>query len=102
MECSLPGSSVHGILQPRLLERVAIPFLGDLPDPGIKPRSPKLQADSLLAEPQGKLKNTGVGGLGLIARLGRSPRKGKGYSLQYPGLVNSMDCIVHGVAKSRT
>ena len=34
--------------------------------------------------------------------LGRSPREGKGYPLQYSGLENSMDCIVHGVAKSQT
>ena len=37
MNCSLPGSSVHGILQARILEWVATP--GDLPDPGIKPVS---------------------------------------------------------------
>ena len=37
------------------------PSPGDLPNPGIKPRSPALQADSLPAEPQGKPKNTGVG-----------------------------------------
>jgi len=125
--------------------------------------------DSLPAEPQGKLKNTGVGGLsllqrifltqelnqglphcrqilyqlsyqgspfyivyyhktlisiiaviiiilifilqtlsfeslllGLIPGLGRSPGEGKGYPLQYSGLENSMDCIVHGVVKGRT
>ena len=40
--------------------------------------------------------------LGLIPRLGRSPGEGKGYALQYSGLENSRDCIVHGVAKSRT
>ena len=40
MDCSLPGSSVHGILQARILERVAIPFSRDLLDPGIEPRSP--------------------------------------------------------------
>ena len=40
--------------------------------------------------------------LGSIARLERSPGEGKGYPLQYSGLENSMDCIVHGVAKSRT
>ena len=34
--------------------------------------------------------------------LGRSPREGKGYPLQYSGRENCMDCIVHGVAKSRT
>ena len=37
--------------------------------------------------------------LGSIPGLGRSPGEGKGYPLQYPGLENSMDCIVHAVAK---
>ena len=37
MDCSQPGSSVHGILQERTLEWVAISFSGDLPDPGIEP-----------------------------------------------------------------
>ena len=40
--------------------------------------------------------------LGLITGLGGSPGKGKGYPLQYSGLENAMDCIVHGVTKSRT
>ena len=43
-----------------------------------------------------------AGDLGLIPGLGRSPREVNGYLLQYSGLENSMDCIVHGVAKSRT
>ena len=43
-----------------------------------------------------------AGDLGLIPGLGRSPGEGKGYPLQYSGLENSMDCIVHGVTKSRT
>ena len=51
MHCSPPGSSVHGILQARILEWVAIPSLWDHLDPGIEPRSPALQADSLLSEP---------------------------------------------------
>jgi len=42
------------------------------------------------------------GDLGLIPGLGRSPGEGKCYPLQYPGLENSMDSIVHGVTKSRT
>ena len=42
MDCSLPGSSVHGIFQARILEWVAISSPGDLPDPGIEPRSPTL------------------------------------------------------------
>ena len=41
-------------------------------------------------------------GPGSIPGLGRSAREGIGYPLQYSGLENSMDCIVHGVAKSRT
>ena len=41
-----------------------------------------------------------VGDLGLICGLGRSPGEGNGYSLQYSGLENSMDCIVHRVTKS--
>jgi len=47
--------TIHGILQARILEWVfPFPFPGDLPNPGIKPRSPALKADSLPAEPQGK------------------------------------------------
>ena len=56
MCCSPPGSSVHGILQARILEWVAIPFSRGSPDPGVKPGSPALQADSLPSEPQGSLK----------------------------------------------
>ena len=54
MDCSLPGSSVHGIFQARVLEWVAISFSRDLPDPGMEPRSPTLQADTLPSEPLGK------------------------------------------------
>ena len=43
-----------------------------------------------------------VGDLGSIPGLGRSSEEGNGYPLQYSSLGNSMDCIVHGVAKSRT
>ena len=43
-----------------------------------------------------------AGNLGSIPGLGRSPGEGKGYPLQYSDLENSMDCIVHGVAKSWT
>ena len=50
----------------------------------------------------GKESACNAGDLGLILGSGRSPGEGKGYPLQYSGLENSMDCIVHGVAKSRT
>ena len=46
MDCSPPGSSVHGILQARILEWVAIPFSRDLPNPGIKLGFHTLQEDS--------------------------------------------------------
>ena len=45
------------------------PSPGDLPNPGIKPRSPTLQLDSLPAEPQGKPKNTRVGSLSLLQQI---------------------------------
>ena len=50
----------------------------------------------------GKESACNAGDLGLIPGLGRSPGEGKGYSLQYSGLENSMECIIHGVTKSRT
>ena len=56
MSKSLPpvDYTVRGILQARILEWIAFPPPGDLPKPGIKPRCPGLQVDSLPAEPQGK------------------------------------------------
>ena len=61
VDCSLPGSSVYGILQARILEWVAkywselpFPSPGDPPDSGIEPGSPILQADPLTSEPPGK------------------------------------------------
>ena len=59
--------TVHGILQARTLE-----WAGNLPNPGIKPRSPTLQADSLPAEPPGKPNNTGVGSLSFSRGSSRS------------------------------
>ena len=52
MDCSPQGSSIHGILRGRILEWVTFP--SDLPNPGIEPGSPALQADSLPPEPLGK------------------------------------------------
>ena len=50
----------------------------------------------------GKESACNTGDLGSIPELGRSPGEEKGYPLQYSGLENSMDCVVHGVAESRT
>ena len=64
-----PMDVVHGILQARILDWVAFPFSRDLPNSGIEPRSPTLEADSLPAEPQWKPKNTGVGSLSLLQQI---------------------------------
>ena len=52
--CNPIDYTVHGILQARILEWVAFPSPGDLPNPGIEPRSPSLQVDSLPTELSGK------------------------------------------------
>ena len=125
VDCSLPGSSVQGILQARRLGWAAMPSSRyHLPDPGIEPMSPAspaLQADAPTAEPPGKPRiiccfypNKGspggsageesackAGDPGSIPALGRSPGEGKGYPVQYSCLENPMNCIVHGIAKSR-
>ena len=53
LDCRPPDSSGHGILQARIVEWVASPPLGDLPDAGMEPPSLALQADSLLLSHQG-------------------------------------------------
>ena len=55
-----------GILQARTLEWVVMPSPGDLPNPGIDPRSPLLQADYLLSEPPREPKNDGVDSLSFL------------------------------------
>ena len=76
--CDPIDYTVHGIFQARILEWVAFPSPGDLPNPGIEPRSPALQADSLPAEPQGEpsihpsnlAPGEGVGALSLVLQQG--------------------------------
>ena len=53
MDCSPLDVSVHGILLVRILEWVAMPSSRNLPNPGIKPTSPALEADSLPLSHQG-------------------------------------------------
>ena len=54
-DCSLPGTTVHRISEARMLEsRLPFPSGGALPNPGIEPEFPSLQADSLPSEPPGK------------------------------------------------
>ena len=52
MECSPPGSSVHGISQAGILEWVATSFSRDLPDPGIEPKSPVFAGEFSTTEHQ--------------------------------------------------
>ena len=62
MECSLLGSSVHGISRQEYWSGLPFPSPGDLPNPEIEHRSSELQADSLTSEPPGKpgnFKDTG-------------------------------------------
>ena len=54
VDCSLPSSSIHGILQQEYWSGLPFPPPGDHPDPGIEPGSPVLEADALAAEPPGK------------------------------------------------
>ena len=61
--CDTMDYIAHGILQARILEWVAFPF------PGIKPKSPALQVDSLTAKPLGKTKTTEVGSLSLVQQI---------------------------------
>ena len=56
MDCSLPGSSIHGISQARTLECVAISFSMDLPDPGIEPVFSAWQGGFFTTEPPGRPK----------------------------------------------
>ena len=88
--------TVHGILQARILEWVAFPFSRGLPKPGIAPRFPTLQADSLPAESSGKPKNTGVSSLSLLQWIFPTQESNRGllhcrqilYQLRYQGSPN--------------
>ena len=85
--------TVHGILQARILEWVAVPFSRDLSNPGTEPRSPTLQVDSLTAGLQGKPKNTVVGSLSLFQQIFPTQELNQGllhcrqilYQLSYQG-----------------
>ena len=54
VDCSPPGSSVHEFSRQEYWNGLPFPSPGDVPDPGIEPRSPALQADALISEPPGK------------------------------------------------
>ena len=69
-----------------------------------KERWQKIHRRAILSFPCGSARKESAcnaGDLGSNPGLGRSPGEGKGYPLQYSGLENSTDCIVHGVTKSQ-
>ena len=92
-----------GILQARKLGAVATPSLlqGISPNQGSNLHLLHYQA-GFPGGSADKESSCKVGDLGSIPGLGRSLGEGNGYSLQYSGLENSMDCIVLGVAMSQT
>ena len=85
MGYSPPGSSVHGILQARILEWVAMPSSRGS-SPGIEPRSPALQVDSFLSEPSGKPIHI--------------PMKNESRSVM-PDSLRPLDYTVHGILQAR-
>ena len=93
MDCSPPGSSVHGILQTRILEWVTCPPPGDLPKPRIKHVSPSLEVDSLPPELPGKPKQ----GTGQIPSLLIPKSMILGSTMPY---VLNLDYILESFGKS--
>ena len=93
-----------GQMEERQARPLHVPYTLHL-SPALEIRRDKLPTPIFLGFPggsAGKESACNAGDLGSIPGLGRSPGEGKGYPLQYSGLENSMDCIVYGVAKSRT
>jgi len=83
------------------MQETPVPSQG-LEDPLEKDRLPTPVFLGFTCDSVGKESTCNAGDLSLIPGLGRSPGERKGYPLQYSGLENSLDCIVHGVAKSWT
>ena len=69
---------------------------------GVRNSEGPFQAPGFPCGSAGKESACNVRNLNLIPGLGRSPGEGKGYPLQYSGLENSMDPIVHGISESDT
>ena len=89
------------VKNPPAMQETLVQFLGP-EDPQRRDRLPTPVLLDFPCGSAGKESACNVGDLGSIPGLGRSPGEGKGYLLQYSGLENSMDCIVHGVTKKQT
>ena len=88
------------VKNPPAMQETPVRFLGQ-EDPLRRDRLPSPLFLGFPCGSAGKESICNAGDLGSIPGLGRSPGEGKGYPLQYSGLENSTDCIVHGVTKSR-
>ena len=99
--CDSMDFTACGILQARILEWVAHPFSRGSSQPGIEPRSPELQADSLPAEPPGKPNNIAMGSLSLLQGIFSTQESSRGlphrrrilYQLSYEGSPLKMNTI---------
>ena len=89
------------VKNPPAMQETPVQFLGP-EDPLENDRLPTPVFLGFPCGSAGKESASNAGDLDSVPGLGRSPREGKGYLLQYSGLENSMDYTVHGVAKSWT
>ena len=83
------------------MQDTPVQFLGQ-EDPLERDRLPTPVFMGFPGSSDGKESTCNAGDLDLIPGLGKSPGERDSYPLQYSGLENSMDCVIHGVAKSRT
>ena len=93
--------TVHGVLQARILQWVAFSFSRGSSQPRDRTWVFCIVGRCFTVSQLVKKSACSAEDLGSIPGLGKSPGEGKGRPLQYSGLENSMDCIVHGVAKSQ-
>ena len=96
MDCSLPGSSVHGIFQARILEWVAISFFRGSSQPRDWPQVSRIVGRRFtiwVTREDGKESASNAGDLSSISGSGRSPREGNCSSLQYSCLENPMNRV---------
>ena len=102
----IAGSYGNSLWAPLIAQQVKnAPAEQETPESGIPWRREQLPTPVFMGFPGGsasKESTCNAGDPDSIPGLQRSPGEGKGYPLQYSGLENSMDCIVHGVAKSPT
>ena len=89
------------VKNPPAMQETLVQFM-DLEDPLEKRLLPTPVFLGFHCGSAGKESAYNAGDLGSVPGLGRTAREGKAYPLQYSGLENSMNCVVHGVAKSQT